>query len=373
MYLQQERLIRTEEKPDHHLFHHILNLLKELIATPSFSGEESFTATLIQCFLQNKGVETHRNLHNIWAFNRFYDPAKPTILLNSHHDTVKPNIQYTNNPFHPTIIGDKLYGLGSNDAGGCLVALLAAFVHFYERRDLAYNLCFAATAEEETSGKNGLKLVLPQLGRLDFAIVGEPTLMNLAVAERGLMVLDCVATGKAGHAARGEGDNAIYKALKDIQWFSNFTFPNVSSSLGPVNMSVTMINAGSQHNVVPGSCSFTVDVRLTDVYTTDEILQIVRENINSQVTPREFYLKPSAIDQGHPIVHAGIMAGCNTYGSPTTSDQAVLNIPSVKLGPGDSARSHMADEYIYISEIHQGIKVYIQILETLIFTLINKI
>jgi acetylornithine deacetylase len=371
MYLQQERLVRPEEHPDHHLFYNIIFLLKELISTPSFSGEESFTATLIQCFLQNRGVETHRKLHNIWAFNRFYDPAKPTILLNSHHDTVKPNLQYTRNPFHPLIIGDKLYGLGSNDAGGCLVSLLATFLHFYERHDLAYNLCYAATAEEETSGENGLKLILPDLGPLDFAIVGEPTLMNLAVVERGLMVLDCIATGKAEHAAREEGDNAIYKTLKDIEWFSNFVFPKVSNTLGPVKMSVTIINAGSQHNIVPGTCSFTVDIRLTDAYTYDEVLQIIMQQVSCIVKPRDFYLKPSVIDTSHPLVQAGMMVGCSTYGSPTTSDQALLNIPSVKLGPGDSARSHMSDEYIYISEIQHGIKVYTQILEMLIFTLIN--
>src|SRR3984885_5119114 len=342
MYLQQDRLI-PEEQLDHHLFHDILTLLKELIGTPSFSGEESFTATLIQCFLQNRGVETHRKLHNIWAFNRYYDPGKPTILLNSHHDTVKPDMQYTNDPFRPLIVGDKLYGLGSNDAGGCLVSLLATFLHFYERFDLAYNLCYAATAEEETSGENGLKLILPDLGRLDFAIVGEPTLMNLAIAEKGLMVLDCVATGKAGHAAREEGDNAIYKTLRDIEWFSNFTFPKVSDTLGPVKMTVTVINAGSQHNVVPGTCSFTVDIRLTDAYTRDEVLQIIRAHVNSTVTPRDFYLKPSVIDASHPVVKAGVMMGCNTYCPPQTTGQALLNIPTVKPGPGDSARSHMPD------------------------------
>ncbi|MGZ3873804.1 MAG: M20 family metallo-hydrolase [Mucilaginibacter sp.] len=373
MYLQHDRLVKPEEPITHnHLLHSAVTLLKDLISKPSFSGEESFSATLIQCFLQNRWVETHRKLHNVWAYNRFYDPEKPTILLNSHHDTVKPNVQYSRDPFDPMVAGDKLYGLGSNDAGGSLVALLATFLHFYNRRDLAFNLCYAATAEEETSGENGLKLILPELGPLDFAIVGEPTLMNMAVAERGLMVLDCVATGKAGHAAREEGDNAIYKTLKDIEWFSSFVFPKISDTLGPVKMSVTAINAGSQHNIVPGTCSFTVDIRLTDAYTHDEILQIVKQHVSSTVIPRDFYLKSSAIDTAHPIVQAGILVGCNTYGSPTTSDQALLNIPSVKLGPGDSARSHMADEYIFISEIQQGIKVYTQLLEMLIFTLINN-
>jgi acetylornithine deacetylase len=373
MYLQHDRLVKTDEPmANNYLLHSAVTLLKDLISTPSFSGEESFTATLIQCFLQNRWIETHRKLHNVWAFNRFYDSAKPTILLNSHHDTVKPNAQYSRDPFDPTVAGDKLYGLGSNDAGGCLVSLLVTFLHFYNRRDLAFNLCYAATAEEETSGVNGLKLILPELGHLDFAIVGEPTLMNLVVAERGLMVLDCVGTGRAGHAAREEGDNAIYKTLKDIHWFSNFVFPKISNTLGRVKMSVTAINAGGQHNIVPGTCSFTVDIRLTDAYTFDEILQIVKHHVSSTVTPRDFYLKPSAIDTAHPVVQAAVLAGCNTYGSPTTSDQALLNIPSVKLGPGDSARSHMPDEYIHISEIQLGIKVYTQLLELLIFTLINN-
>ena len=372
MYLRQERLIKPKESKRNHMLNNMITLLKDLISTPSYSGEESFTATIIQCFLQNRWVETHRELHNVWAFNRFYDPGKPTILLNSHHDTVKPNLQYTRDPFDPLVSGDRLYGLGSNDAGGCLVSLLAAFLHFYNRQDLAFNLCYAATAQEETSGENGLKLILPKLGHLDFAIVGEPTLMNLAIAERGLMVLDCVVNGKAGHAAREEGDNAIYKTLKDIEWFSNFVFPKVSDTFGPVKMTVTMINAGSQPNIVPGTCSFTVDIRLTDAYTYEEVLEIVTKRVNCIVTPRDFYLKPSAIDVNHPVIRAGMMLGCNTYGSPTTSDQALLSIPSVKLGPGDSARSHMSDEYIYISEIEHGIDIYIQLLEMLMFSIINN-
>ncbi len=365
MYLQQDRLIKREEPISNHLFHSAINLLKELIATPSFSGEESYTATLIQCFLQNRWVETHRKLHNVWAFNRFYDLAKPTILLNSHHDTVKPNLLYTRDPFSPVIIGDKLYGLGSNNVGGCLVSLLISFLHFYNRRDLAFNLCYAATAEKETSGENGLKLILPELGRLDFAIVGEPTLMNLAVAERGLIVLDCIADGK-------DENNAIYETIKDIGWFSNFVFPKVSDTLGSVKMSVNTINDESQDNIVPGTYSFPVEIRLTDAYTPDEILQTIRKHVNCTVIPRDIYFNSSVIDINNPIVQAGRMAGCNTYESPATSDQALLNIPSVKLGPGDSARSHMPDEYIHVSEIQEGIKVYTQILEMLIFTLINN-
>jgi len=369
MYLQQDRLIKSEEPISNHLLYSAVSLLKELISTPSFSGEESFSATLIQCFLQNRWVETHRKLHNVWAFNRFYDPGKPTILLNSHHDTVKPNTQYSRDPFDPMVVGDKLYGLGSNEAGGCLVSLLVTFLHFYNRRDLAYNLCYAATAEKETSGENGLRMILPELGRLDFAIVGEPTLMSLAVAERGLMVLDCVATEDT---AGEEGDNAIYKAIKAIQWFSNFVFPKVSDTLGPVKMSVTTINDRSRNDVGPGSYSFTAEIRLTDAYTPDEILQIIRKHVNCTVIPRDIYLNPSVIDTNHPVVQAAMMAGCNTYGAAVTSDQALLNIPSVKLGPGDFARARMPDEYIHISEIQQGIKVYTQVLELLIFSLINN-
>jgi acetylornithine deacetylase len=238
---------------------------------------------------------------------------------------------------------------------------------------LAYNLCYAATAEEENSGNNGLKLILPELGHLDFGIVGEPTLMKIAVAERGLMVLDCVSTGKAGHAAREEGDNAIYKCMQDIDWFRNFSFPKVSDTLGPVKMAVTIINAGSLHNMLPGTCNFTVDIRMTDAYTFKEVLQIVQEHVNCRVIPRDFCLHASAIDRSHPIVQAGLAIGCETYGSPTTSDQALLSIPSIKFGPGDSARSHMADEYIFIDEIQQGIKGYISLLEMLVLNLINHI
>jgi len=354
------------------LFHQAVQLLQQLITIPSFSKEEYRTAELIEEFLHTHGITPNRKVNNLWAYNKHFDAAKPTILLNSHHDTVKPNSGYTRDPFDAVTEKGKLYGLGSNDAGGCLVSLIAVFLYFYDRDDLKYNFCLAATAEEEISGINGLELIIPELGRLDFGIIGEPTKMQLAIAEKGLMVLDCVARGKAGHAAREEGDNAIYKTLKDIEWFSNFTFPEVSDTLGAVKMSVTTINAGSQHNIVPGTCKFTVDIRLTDAYTCDEILQIVRQNVNSTVIPRDFYLKPSVIDINHPVVKAGIMMDCDTYGSPTTSDQALLNIPSVKLGPGDSARSHMSDEYIFISEIQHGIKVYTGILEMLIFTLINN-
>ncbi|HWK58627.1 MAG TPA: M20 family metallo-hydrolase [Parapedobacter sp.] len=341
-------------------------LLRDLIRIPSFSKEENQTADTIERFLQQRGVRTFRKMNNVWAYNKFFDEGKPTILLNSHHDTVKPNTGYTRNPFSPDMVDGKLYGLGSNDAGGCLVSLIATFLHFYAQEGLCYNFCIAATAEEEISGTNGLELVIPDLGPLDFAIVGEPTLMQLAVAERGLMVLDCTAHGKAGHAAREEGDNAIYKALKDIEWFTSYRFPKESEEFGAIKMSVTVIHAGSQHNVVPATCEFVVDIRVTDAYRNEEVLDIIREHVSCEVKPRSVRLKPSSIPKDHPVVRAGLALGRTTYGSPTTSDQALLDIPSLKLGPGDSARSHMADEFIHLEEIGEGIRLYIDILERVV-------
>ncbi|WP_026897239.1 M20 family metallo-hydrolase [Daejeonella oryzae] len=343
-----------------------IELLKNLISTPSFSKEEDETALIIESFLQKHGIKTQRKLNNIWAFNQYFDDKKPTILLNSHHDTVKPNSGYSCDPFEAKIEDGKLYGLGSNDAGGCLVSLIATFIYYYSREDLKYNLCIAATAEEEISGRNGLELIIPDLGELDFAIVGEPTEMHLAIAERGLMVLDCVAKGKAGHAAREEGENAIYKALMDIEWFRSYRFSKESKLFGPVKMCVTIIEAGSQHNVVPALCKFTVDIRVTDAYRNEEILKIIRTHVSCEVIPRSLRLKPSFIDTGHPIVQAGISLGRKTYGSPTTSDQALLDIPSLKMGPGDSARSHMADEYIFINEITEGIGIYVKMIDQII-------
>jgi acetylornithine deacetylase len=343
-----------------------LELLKQLISIQSFSKEEDKTADAIERFLQERNIKTNRKLNNVWAYNKYFDAAKPTLLLNSHHDTVKPNSGYTRDPYDAAIEDDKLYGLGSNDAGGCLVSLIATFLYYYEEEGLSYNICLATTAEEEISGNNGLECVLPDLGELEFAIVGEPTQMNLAIAERGLLVLDCTAHGKAGHAAREEGDNAIYKALKDIEWFRSYRFSKVSEMFGPLKMSVTIINAGSQHNVVPATCTFTVDVRVTDAYTNEEVLKIIRTNVDCDVKPRSIRLKPSSIDKEHPIVQAGLGLGRTTYGSPTTSDQALLSIPSLKVGPGDSARSHMADEYIYTREIEEGIELYIAMLKPVI-------
>ncbi len=344
------------------LFDDSVDLLRKLISISSLSKEEMQTATVIEQFLQDRGVKTHRTVNNVWAYNEHFDSKKPTILLNSHHDTVKPNPGYSNDPLAADIIDGKLFGLGSNDAGGCLVSLIAAFLHFHGQENLKYNLCFAATAEEEISGKNGIELVIPEFGLLEFAIVGEPTLMDLAIAERGLMVLDCVSQGKAGHAARQEGDNAIYNAITDIEWFRTYEFAKKSSLFGPIKMSVTVIEAGSQHNVVPAVCKFTVDVRVTDAYRNEEVLKIIRQNVNCEVTPRSTRIKSSSISEDHPIVKAGISLGRKTYGSPTTSDQALLDIPSLKIGPGDSARSHMANEFIYVDEIEQGIDLYIQLI-----------
>lgn len=345
------------------LFEQAVELLKQLIATPSFSRDEMLTANIINEFLTSRGVKTYRKMNNIWAYNKYFDAAKPTILLNSHHDTVKPNPGYTVDPYEAKTADGKLFGLGSNDAGGCLVSLISTFLYFYNRDDLKYNLCLAASAEEEISGVNGLELIIPELGEMDFAIVGEPTQMQLAIAERGLMVLDCTAHGRAGHAAREEGDNAIYKAMKDIEWFRTYRFPKESELFGPIKMSVTIINAGSQHNVVPASCVFTVDVRVTDAYRNEEVLEIIKEHVDCEVKARSTRLKPSSIDKNHPIVQSGIALGRTTYGSPTTSDQSLLDIPSVKVGPGDSARSHMADEFIYVDEIKEGIELYVKIIE----------
>jgi len=347
------------------LYNEALSLLQHLINTPSFSREESATAEIINDFLVAHGVETHRKMNNIWAWNKHFDAAKPTILLNSHHDTVKPNSGYTRDPFEAKIEDGKLYGLGSNDAGGPLVSLIATFLYFYEREGMKYNICLATTAEEEISGNNGLELIIPELGQLDFGIVGEPTQMQLAIAERGLMVLDCTAHGRAGHAAREEGDNAIYKALKDIEWFRTYKFPKESELFGPIKMSVTIINAGSQHNVVPATCTFTVDVRVTDAYRNEEVLEMIKEHVSCEVKARSIRLKPSSIDKNHPIVQSGIALGRTTYGSPTTSDQSLLDISSVKVGPGDSARSHTADEYIYADEIREGIELYVKMLENI--------
>ncbi|HRP57177.1 M20 family metallo-hydrolase [Agriterribacter sp.] len=346
-----------------------IHLLKELITIPSFSREEDKTAEQIGLFFAHKGIPHFRIGNNIYALNKYFDESKPTILLNSHHDTVKPNKAYTLNPFSPVEKDGRLYGLGSNDAGGPLVALLAAFLFFYDRSDLKYNIVYAASAEEEISGKNGIEYLLnspsfnPPGRKWAFALVGEPTQMQMAVAEKGLLVLDCTAAGIAGHAAREEGDNAVYRAIKDIEWFSSFRFPRVSDFLGPVKMSVTVIETENKaHNVVPSQCSFVTDIRVNELYTFEEILDIIKSNVNCNVKPRSLRLKSSSIALDHSIVKAGLEAGRTCYGSPTTSDKALIPFPALKIGPGDSARSHTADEYIYIDEIKKGIELYVEML-----------
>lgn len=348
------------------LFRNATDLLEQLIATPSFSKEEKQTGNLIQQFLEAKGIATNRHINNIWCVNKYFDSDKPTILLNSHHDTVKPNSGYTKDPFTPLIEDGKLYGLGSNDAGGPLTSLIATFIHFYPQENLNYNLVLAVTGEEEISGDNGIISILDKLPAIDCAIVGEPTQMRMAVAEKGLMVLECTARGISGHAARDEGKNAIYIAIRDIEWFKTYRFKKVSDVLGPVKMTATVIHAGSQHNVVPDTCTFTVDVRSTDVHDNAEILAIIDEHIESDITARSIRLNPSFIPLDHPIVRSGDKLGLEQYGSPTLSDQSVLPVPSLKIGPGKSARSHTADEFILLREMEDGIETYIKLLDSVV-------
>ncbi|MBK9383136.1 MAG: M20 family metallo-hydrolase [Chitinophagaceae bacterium] len=344
-----------------------VELLKELIATPSFSKEEDQTAGILCRFLGNKDIVHTRVGNNVFALNKHFDEKKSTILLNSHHDTVKPNPQYSKDPYYPSIEEGKLFGLGSNDAGGCLVSLIAVFLLFYNKQDLKYNLILAATAEEEISGSGGIEYTLPYLPKIDFAIVGEPTQMQMAVAERGLMVLDCIAHGKAGHAARNEGENAIYKAMKDIEWFSTYQFNRVSELLGASKMSVTVIETENKaHNVVPALCKFVVDTRINELYSFEEVIDIIKANVQCEVMPRSTRLRSTSIALDHPLVKAGLNLGSAYYGSPTTSDKALMPFPALKMGPGDSARSHTANEYIYIDEIKKGIELYIQLLNQIV-------
>ncbi len=336
-----------------------IDLLQLLIATPSFSKAEQGTADLIAAFLQEKGIPAQRLGNNVWARNLHWSDEKPVLLLNSHHDTVKPVPGWQRDPFAPTIEDGKLYGLGSNDAGGSLVALLAAFRHLYAREDLAWNLIFAATAEEEISGPNGIAALLAELGRVDAGIVGEPTNMQMAVAEKGLLVVDAEAVGIAGHAAREEGLNAIYIAMEDIRTIQNFRFEKESEMLGPVKMTVTQIQAGSQHNVVPDVCRFVIDIRTTDQYTNREVFDILQSRLKSRLTARSFRLNPSGIPMDHPLVQRGLKLGFKTFGSPTLSDQALMPFPTLKIGCGDSARSHGADEFIYLEEIWEGVGGYL--------------
>ncbi len=344
-----------------------VDLLQALIRTPSFSTREDQAAGLIKNFFDDRDIAANRVGNNVFAFNKFYDQARPTILLNSHHDTVKPNPQYTRDPFLPVMEEGKLFGLGSNDAGGCLVSLIAVFLFYYDKPGLKYNLAIAASAEEEISGTNGIEYALKHLPHIDCAIVGEPTEMQMAVAEKGLMVLDCISPGIAGHAAREEGENAIYNAMEDIGWFRSFRFPKISGLLGPNKMSVTVIETENKaHNVVPDRCRFVVDCRVNELYSFEEVLEVIRSHVRCEVRPRSTRMRPTSIALDHPLVKAGLSLGRKYYGSPTTSDKALMPFPALKMGPGNSARSHTANEYIFVDEIKNGIQLYIQLLNQLL-------
>lgn len=347
-----------------HITTEAITLLKNLIATPSFSGKETKTARLIETWFMIHHIPYQRVDNNIWATNKSFRESKPNLLLNSHHDTVRPNKGYTKDPFKAIIEEGKLYGLGSNDAGGALVSLLATFTYYYHRDDLNYNLVFVASAEEENSGPLGLHSILDKIPEIDVAIVGEPTGMQLAIAEKGLVVFDAIIKGTASHAAHPNQDNAIYNAIEVLDWFQNYKFEKTSTVLGDVKMTVTQINAGVQHNAVPAEVHLVIDVRVNDAYTNQEIVSILeKESPCTQITPRGIQLNSSSISIDHTLVKAGISLGRDTYGSPTLSDQAVLTCPSLKLGPGESKRSHTADEFIYISEIEEAIQLYIALLE----------
>jgi len=340
-----------------------IQLLKDLIEIPSFSSEEQHTAKRIEAWFNINKIPFNRNQNNIWAVNKYFDASKPTLLLNSHHDTVKPNNGYTKDPFKAQVESGKLYGLGSNDAGGCLVSLIATFTHFHTFKNLNYNLVIVASAEEESSGKAGLNSMLSIIPKIDVAIVGEPTLMQLAVSEKGLVVFDAVVKGTPGHAAHPNPDNAIYNSIQVLEWFKDFEFDKISDFLGPVKMTVTQINAGKQHNAIPAGVELVVDVRVNDQYSNSEIAEILQKHAPcDSMIPRSLRLNSSSIPLAHPLVQAGIEMGRKTYGSPTLSDQSVLSCPSLKLGPGDSTRSHTADEFIFIDEIKEGISLYIQLL-----------
>ena len=350
-----------------------LRLLEQLISIPSLSKQEDKTADAIEAFIQTKGLQPTRLKNNIWLCNQYFDAAKPSILLNSHHDTVAANAAYTNDPHKPFIKEERLYGLGSTDAGASLVCLLATFLFYCHHTDLPYNLVFAASAEEEISGPNGIELLFKQnnfagLFKTEgsFAIVGEPTELQLAIAEKGLLVLDCTAIGKAGHAAREEGENAIYKAMKAIEWFRTFRFDKVSETLGAVKMTVTSVHTdNTTHNIVPASCNFVVDIRVTDQYTHEEIMEIISKHVDVEISARSTRLRSSSINIKHPVVQAGTWLGKSTYGSATSSDQALIPLPSLKCGPGFSGQSHSADEYIEIRWIPQAVDFYIAWLEKL--------
>ena len=345
-------------------------LLQRLIATPSLSGNECDTADILAAELASKGVAVRRHHNNIWALSKGFDAKKPTLMLNSHQDTVKPSVNYTRNPFEATIEEDKLYGLGSNDAGASLVSLVATFCNNYNTSALPYNLLLALTAEEENMGEKGMRAFLPHLAehgvKVDMVLVGEPTSMQPAVGERGLVVLDCTAHGKSGHAARNEGENALYKAMLDIEKLRNFKFEKVSELLGDIKITVTQISAGTQHNIVPDECSFVVDVRTTDAYSNEEVVEILQSALECDAKPRSTRVRASAIALSHPLVEAAVAIGRQPFISPTTSDRAIMQgLPALKMGIGESSRSHTADEFVLVSEIEEGIELYQKLIEEL--------
>jgi acetylornithine deacetylase len=348
------------------LCHHAIEILKTIIATPSLSGDEKQVANFIEDFLNNDhGIRTIRKYNNIWCYNKCFDLKKPTILLTSHIDTVKPSGQWSRDPFTATVNEGKLYGVGSNDSGAALVSLISAFIYFYEWKGLPFNLCLALTAEEQTSGKKGIRSILPDLMPISFAIMGEPTDMDMAIEEMGAIVLDCISSGLSGHAAGTEGDNAIYRAMKDIEWFSTFSFPVQAANHQSVKMTVTEIKAGIRHNIVPNECTFTVDIRFDHHYNEKDIMNIIKNHTFCETHLRSNLMTPSAIDISHPLVQAGIEIGRKTYFSPTSSDRSLLNMPSLKMGPGSPERSHTSDEYVYLAEVAHGIRVYILLLESM--------
>jgi acetylornithine deacetylase len=339
-----------------------IRLLVNLIQTPSFSGEEEKTARLINDWLKNQGIPCWQVGNNVIARNREFNPEKPTLLLNSHHDTVKPNKAYTRDPFEARIEDGKLFGLGSNDAGGCLVSLLATFAHWYPRENLSHNVVLVASAEEENSGPGGLRSVLGELPAFDVAIVGEPTLLDLAIAEKGLIVFDGTVKGTPSHAAHPNPDNAIYNTIPVLEWFRDYRFQKVSQALGEVKLTVSQIHGGKQHNAVPAQVEFVLDVRVNDCYSNAEIAQTLQQEAPCELQPRSLLLNSSSIAPDHDLVKVGMALGGKTYGSPTLSDQASLDCPSLKVGPGDTLRSHSADEFIYVAEIEKGVRFYTELL-----------
>lgn len=339
-----------------------IELLKNMVAIPSVSRNEQEVANLLEQFMTQNGLSPHRSGHNLWCICPDFDTHKPTLLLNAHIDTVKPATSWTRDPFKPTIEDNgRLYGLGTNDDGASVVSLLQVYRQLIQSTQ-PYNLIYLASCEEEVSGKNGIESVLPLLPHIDVALVGEPTGMQPAIAEKGLMVLDVTAHGKSGHAARNEGENAIYKAMKDIEWFRDFKFEKESSLLGPVKMSVTVIQAGTQHNVIPDTCTFTVDVRSNEHYSNEELFDIITQHTGNEVKARSFRLNSSRIAPSHPLIQKAIALGRTPFGSPTLSDQALMRFPSFKMGPGQSSRSHTADEYIELKEIEHAITLYYNLL-----------